>query len=790
MGSAGAVLYPEVYDSSTALTNFTSGAIPSNTWTHLVFTWTTGGQLVGYINGVQVNGVAATANPVGAEANFQGTIGTSAWNTGAFPATGTLDEVRVSNIARSANWIATEYNNQSNTAVGAGNFIKSVGAEAPAYPTWWNPGWNYKKTLTLNANMVGASRVPKDNSDLANMPVLLSWTDTDLAAGAQWAGFDVAFVINGQKLNHEMVSFNQGTGTVVAWVQIPAISSSTDTPVDVYYGNPTAPDQENIPGTWSNGFSGVWHLEESGGGPTSIYKDSSSAGNNGTSGTVTITGTPTAVAGKIAGGQSFNGTSNMVTTSWSVNNPQNFTISAWAKTTSVTGQNKLIGFESGQTGTGSGSWDRQIWIGSNGYAYFGCYNAGPNVAASTAAYNDGNWHYLVGVRNNGNNTLYLYVDGAQVGTVANGSAQPYTGWWRLGGYQLGGWVNGNSGYFAGTLDEARVSYTARSADWSKAEYVNQNAPGSNITITGPPTLWTWNAAGVGNWSLGTNWDQGTIPNSGANQVVVGGTGGPQLTQNIAIQQLTIQPGHSVDLNGYKLTVNANGVSNQGTIYFSGGTDQITAMDTTAGTVVYRTTNASIQEFGTTDYNNLTVDTITANLTSNITVAGNLALANNGTLNLNGYTLTVLGDITGTGTIAVGSGTLVAQGNLTVSTLSATAGLIQVAKNFGPTSFTPGNGTVQFINTAWNGGVVGSQSFNNLTIVTPGQDRAIPARDHADSGKLHHHGLACGTGEPAKRLSREPVDHFSDRFLRGLRVCEGQHRQLIDLREQQHERGRQ
>ena len=270
----------------------------------------------------------------------------------------------------------------------------------------------------------------------------------------------------------------------------------------------------------------------------------------------------------------------------------------------------------------------------------------------------------------------------------------------------------------------RVSYAPRSADWVKAEYVNQNAPGSNISITGPPTLWTWNAAGVGNWSLGANWDQGTIPNDNTKQVVVGGTGGPQLSQNITIQQLTIQPGHSVDLNGYTLTVNANGLSNQGTIYFSGNagasTDGITAMDTTAGTVVYRTTNASIREFGATDYDNLTVDTITANLTSNITVAGNLALANNGTLNLNGYTLTVLGDITGTGTIAVGSGTLVAQGNLTVSTLSATTGLIQVARNFGPASFTPGSGTVQFINTAWNGGVLGSQSFNNLTIVTPGK----------------------------------------------------------------------
>ena len=235
-----------------------------------------------------------------------------------------------------------------------------------------------------------------------------------------------------------------------------------------------------------------------------------------------------------------------------------------------------------------------------------------------ATYNDGNWHYLVGVRNSSNNTLYLYADGAQVGTVANSSAQSYTGWWRLGGYQLGGWVNGVSGYFAGTLDEARVSYTARSADWTKAEYVNQNTPTGNITITGPPTLWTWTGPSGSAWSVNGSWDQGIIPN-GTSQVVVGTTGGPQVDQAITIKRLTIQAGHSVDLNGYVLTISdANGLSNQGTIYFSGragsSTDGISVMDTTAGTVYYRTTNASIRSFGTTDYNNLTVDTITANLT--------------------------------------------------------------------------------------------------------------------------------------------------------------------------------
>ena len=35
---------------------------------------------------------------------------------------------------------------------------------------------------------------------------------------------------------------------------------------------------------------------------------------------------------------------------------------------------------------------------------------------------------------------------------------------------------GGAGYFSGTIDEARISSTARSADWIKTEYLNQSAP--------------------------------------------------------------------------------------------------------------------------------------------------------------------------------------------------------------------------------------------------------------------------------------------------------------------------
>ena len=114
----------------------------------------------------------------------------------------------------------------------------------------------------------------------------------------------------------------------------------------------------------------------------------------------------------------------------------------------------------------------------------------------------------------------------------------------------------------------------------------------------------------------------------------------------------------------------DGFENNGTIILSGGTDVITRTDTDSGTVTYSTTNATLLDYGGTDYYNLTIDGITADMASDVTVAGDLTLAGGGTLNLNGYTLTVEGNLSGTGTVAVDAGTLVVKGYVTVSTLTS------------------------------------------------------------------------------------------------------------------------
>ena len=54
-----------------------------------------------------------------------------------------------------------------------------------------------------------------------------------------------------QSLTHEIESYTSGTGTLVAWVEIPSLSSAANTVIYMYYGNAAATSQQNVTGTWN-----------------------------------------------------------------------------------------------------------------------------------------------------------------------------------------------------------------------------------------------------------------------------------------------------------------------------------------------------------------------------------------------------------------------------------------------------------------------------------------------------------------------------------------------------------
>lgn len=98
-------LYAEIWDNKGQRYAVFLGRFASNEWTHLAVTWMTGGQMIGYINGMEVGRINASANSIGIT-NWSLKIGAAPWNVLQWQTKGLVKEVRLWNIARSQGQIA------------------------------------------------------------------------------------------------------------------------------------------------------------------------------------------------------------------------------------------------------------------------------------------------------------------------------------------------------------------------------------------------------------------------------------------------------------------------------------------------------------------------------------------------------------------------------------------------------------------------------------------------------------------------------------------------------------
>ncbi|MGY1693094.1 LamG-like jellyroll fold domain-containing protein, partial [Geodermatophilus sp. SYSU D01105] len=195
-------------------------------------------------------------------------------------------------------------------------------------------------------------------------------------------------------------------------------------------------------------------------------------------------------AGAIADGGkafSFNGTSTgFLSTTTAVPGPQTFSVEAWFQTTSKAG-GKIIGFGNRATGTSTGH-DREVFMDTAGRIGFGVYLDAQRIVRSTAAYNDGRWHHVVGTV--GPDGLSLYVDGVLIGSRADGNGgQRFNGYWRVGGDTM--WSGNGSNWFAGRIDEVAVYPRALSAG-----QVSQHHTVGRGVNSAPTASFTSSAAGL------------------------------------------------------------------------------------------------------------------------------------------------------------------------------------------------------------------------------------------------------------------------------------------------------
>jgi len=339
---------------------------------------------------------------------------------------------------------------------------------AAANGDWWNYSWQYRKNITIDHTKVAA--------DLIDFPVLVDVTDSDLVSKAQGDGDDIVFAdFSGNKLDHEVELYDGGTGHLVAWVRVPTLSSTTDTVIYMYYGNPTTSNQENPGGVWKD-YVMVQHLEEISG----THYDSTANANDGTP----YGGVNQNAVGKVDGADDFDGNDGTfvnVGSGSSIDNIKYITITAWVRVNSWPGFILDKGFTKGKA----------FYIHNEGYLCFvHAFTSGsPSPygwwSTSTLKIGLGSWYHVAVTFDNTNsvNDPILYINGASAsvteGNTPMGTALSDSGYdahigcnhTLLGAHTMNG-----------TIDELRISNPIRSGSWISTEYNNQFSPSTFYSV--------------------------------------------------------------------------------------------------------------------------------------------------------------------------------------------------------------------------------------------------------------------------------------------------------------------
>jgi hypothetical protein len=335
-------------------------------------------------------------------------------------------------------------------------------------------GWKYRKMVPVNHEMVA--------DHLTDFPVLVSYTDADLRDKAQIDGDDILFMDDkgeANQLNHEIEYFDDTTGEIVAWVNIPYLSPTDDTVFYLYYGNPNCASQQNPEMVWDDDYIAIYHM----GGIDQTDIDDSTSNNLDVVG---FLGNPIyQQTGKIGFCVDFDEDSLNVNDNdlLSFTGDSPMTVEAWVKCDIP--QDGLHNPIVSKFGHGRSEW---LFLSNGGtdrgQLYFIDESTGGTI-----------WRFTESVLNV-DNTGWNYIAGSYIGdetgfgisfvldgVVEDGEAKvpgTYSGMENLGEpMRIGAYHNINEPkwyYWQGLIDEVRISKIARSSEWLITGYNNMNDP--------------------------------------------------------------------------------------------------------------------------------------------------------------------------------------------------------------------------------------------------------------------------------------------------------------------------
>jgi hypothetical protein len=332
--------------------------------------------------------------------------------------------------------------------------------------------WKYSMQVHLNTTAAGANVA----GNVINFPVLVRLNSGNFNfADAKSGGDDIRFTkSDGTPLPYEIERWDTSQGSAELWVKVDTVFGNDSSHfIAMYWGASTGSTTVSLSNGAAvfdtlNGFQGVWHMGQS---ATAVAFDATANRFNG----VPSSPSPVQTPGVVGMCQEFNGNSNFIqmpgTASGKLNFPENgsYSIAAWVYIDTLDFSiAKIIEKHDLQYKLQKdplNRWEFSEFESVNEYS----------ISTSAAAASEKVWVYLTGVRSGG--SQYLYVNGVCVTSAIKIQVSPYS---RDTGHDI---TVGRAAatdfsplyFFKGKIDETRIENRARSADWIKLCFMNQNA---------------------------------------------------------------------------------------------------------------------------------------------------------------------------------------------------------------------------------------------------------------------------------------------------------------------------
>ena len=334
--------------------------------------------------------------------------------------------------------------------------------------------FGYYKTFTPDATQAGTA-------DSTDWPLAICLDGNVQAADADLRtvgnggyvqnanGYDIRpyDAVGGSAMDYELVpgTYGAATGNIEIHTRLGTLSHTSNAARALYFGDNTISTDGSSTSTWNSAYSVVQHWPN---GSSLTVLDSTANGNNGTNNGVT------AATGEMDGGGALNGSSQYVSVADTIAlRLMNWSVSCWIKPTNFT--NYAFALEKGNSLGSNRNYGLDLRI-TSGKVNTGFTQGGTTYreVQSGTGVSSGAWHFIGGTYDG--TTLTVYRDGAADGTLSvSGSPDTTADPIMIGRPNVGVY------YVLGSMDEPRLSSSARSASWFTADYNSQKASSTFLT---------------------------------------------------------------------------------------------------------------------------------------------------------------------------------------------------------------------------------------------------------------------------------------------------------------------